>query len=238
MKRMAPRAVMVATAVLLVSGCMPRVVTTTKQDAFPGMYEESPVAILVLPAVNHSTAADAPILYSSTVNEQLSNAGFYVLPIEITERFLRNEGLSEGAQLKDVAPQKFAGLFGADAVLYVTIYKWDTNYSVLAGNVTVGIEFEMKSCKSGETLYLYESELVVDTTAQNNSSTGHPLADLFAQMIATAITTASQDYVPIARSVNATALSAVPFGKYHKQHGKDQTVKILMKNTGRKEAAE
>lgn len=204
---------------LLASGCATQ--TVSKSDAFPQMYAEKPVAILVVPSINQSTAADAPILYSSTINEPLSNAGFYVLPIEITDRFLRNEGLSEGEMLKDIPPQKFAEPFGADAVLYLTIAQWDTNYFVLGGNVTVAVDFNMKSTKTGETLWTYTNKLVVDTSGDDSGG-------LLAQLIATAISTAAQDYVPIARKVNVTALTAIPVGKYHKMHDKDQAMKVIV----------
>jgi len=199
---------------LLMSGCVTN--TTTKAAAYPEMYKEKPTAILVVPAINQSTAADAPILYESTINEPLSNAGFYVLPMEVTNRFLRNEGFVEGEALKDIPPQKFAEPFGADAVLYVTINKWDTNYYVIGGNVTVGAKFLMKSCKTGTTLWSYQDEIPVNTSGDSSGG-------LLAALIATAITTGMQDYVPVARNVNLMTLRSVPFGKYHKKHDKDQT---------------
>ncbi|MBT4860125.1 MAG: DUF799 family lipoprotein [Gammaproteobacteria bacterium] len=203
---------------LLVSGCA--VNTISKAEAFPQMYIEKPASVLVVPSINHSTAADAPILYSSTINEPLSNAGFYVLPIEVTNRFLLNEGLSEGEMLIDIPPQKFADAFGADAVLYVAIEKWDTNYYILGGNVTVAVEFTMKSTKTGEKLWGYKNQLVLDTSGNDNGG------GLLAKLITAALTTALQDYVPIARNVNLIALQAIPFGKYHKMHNKDQSMKL------------
>lgn len=203
---------------LLMSGCVGNMIP--KSGAFPEMYNEQPITILVVPAINFSTAANAPNLYASTINEPLSNAGFYVLPIELTNQLLRNEGLSQGEQLKDVPPQKFAKYFGADAVLYVTIRKWDTNYFIIGGNVTVGIKFDLKSTKTGLTLWAYKDQLVIDTSGDSNSG------GLLGALIATALTTAAQDYVPIARSVNTMALRAIPFGKYHKMYRKDMDIKI------------
>ena len=201
---------------LLLSGCAS---TVTKGKAFPLMYDEKPITVLVIPAINHSTAADAPILYSSTINEPLSNAGFYVLPMEITDRFLRNEGLTDGEQFKDIPPQKFSEIFGADTVFYATIEKWETSYYVIGGHVSVGVDFRMKSTKTGETLWNFKETLRVDTGSGNS---GFLLLDL----VVTAAQTAIQDYVPIARKVNLIAMNAMPFGKYHNQHGKDQETTI------------
>jgi len=209
---------LVGSLILLMSGC---VSNTTKGQAYPEMYNEKPVAILVVPAINRSTAADAPILYGSTISEPLSNAGFYVLPIELTDRFLRNEGLAEGEVLKDIPPQKFAEPFGADAVLYVTIDKWDTNYYVIGGNVTVGASFLMKSSKTGATLWSYQDEIPVNTSGDSGGG-------LLAALIATAIATGMQDYVPVARNVNLMTLKSIPYGKYHNNYDKDQSQSIKL----------
>lgn len=66
---------------------------TTKQEAFPKMYSEKPLVILVLPPINQTTAADAKEYYSTTIAEPLSYEGFYILPIEVTNDILKNEGI-------------------------------------------------------------------------------------------------------------------------------------------------
>ncbi len=207
-------------ALLVLSGCAVNN-KVAKGEVYPAMYREMPKTILVLPAINHSTAADAPHLYSSTIAQPLANSGFYVLPTEVTQKFLDNEGMNSGEQLASVPPQKFAEIFGADAVLYVTIDRWDTNYYVLGGNVKVGISYKLKSTKTGEELWAYANELVMDTSGDSNSG------GLLGALIATAIKTSTQDYVPIARRVNFVALSTIPFGGYHNLHGKDSRLMIV-----------
>jgi hypothetical protein len=207
-------------ALLVLSGCAVQN-KVAKGEVYPAMYREMPKTVLVLPAVNHSTAADAPYLYSSTIAQPLANSGFYVLSTEVTQKFLDNEGLNTGDQLASVPPQKFAETFGADAVLYVTIEKWDTNYYVLGGNVKVGISYKLRSTKTGEELWAYANELVMNTSGDSNNG------GLLAALIATAIQTSTQDYVPIARKVNFTALSTIPFGGYHNLHGKDSKLMII-----------
>lgn len=199
--------------ILLLSGCASQQYLS-KKEAFPGMYNENPVSIVVVPSINNSTAADAPNLYDSTINEPLSNSGFYVMPQEITNRFLRNEGLTDGGQIKNIAPEKFAEIFGCDSVLYTTINRWDTSYFIAAGNVAVGISYDLVSCKTGETLWQSDREIVIDTTSDADN--------IWIALALTAIQTATQDYVPIARKVNIEALNTIPYGKYHNYHGLDQ----------------
>ncbi|MDT8384490.1 MAG: DUF799 family lipoprotein [Gammaproteobacteria bacterium] len=212
---------MLCFALLVLSGCAVNN-RIPKGDVYPEMYLEMPKTVMVLPAVNHSTAADAPNLYSSTIAQPLANSGFYVLSTEITQKFLRNEGLSTGDQMLSIPPQKFSKIFGADAVLYVTIDRWDTNYYVIGGNVKVGISYKLKSTKTGAEIWSYANELVMDTSGDSNNGGG-----LLGALIATAIKTSTQDYVPIARNVNYIALNNIPYGGYHNLHGKDSKQMIV-----------
>lgn len=217
------KAIILATlsiASLVLSGCA-TVNKTSKADLYPEMYREMPKSVLVLPAINQSTAADAPNLYSSTIAQPLADAGFYVLSTEITRKFLENEGLGTGEQTASVPPQKFGEIFGADAVLYVTIDTWDTNYWVVGGNVTVGISYVLKSTKTGAKLWTYANKIVLNTSGDSNNG------GLLAAIIVTAIKTSTQDYVPVARQVNFLALNSIPFGEYHQQHGKDSGIMLI-----------
>lgn len=211
-----------AVSILLVSGCASNMVA--KRQAYPLMYSEKPLTILILPSVNNSTAADAPLLFSATIAEPVANAGYYVLPTEITERFLKNEGISSGEELLSVPPQKFGQLFGADAVLYVAIDKWNTSYFVVGGNVKVGLDFRLKSTRTGELLWKYRNELTVDTSG------GDAGLGIIGKIVVTALLTASQDYVPVARAANGIAFTSIPAGKYHMEHGADGAHEVAVQN--------
>jgi len=206
--------------VIFLSACATRPQYISKQEAFPAMYEQKPLSILVVPAINDSTAAEATDYYSATIAPYLSYSGYYVLPLEITTDVLNNEGIQDGRQLLDVPAEKFGTMFGADAVLFVNITEWDTNYYVIGGNVSVAVAFQMKSTKTGETLWSYKARRQISTSGNSNSGGG-----LIGAIIETAIKTASQDYMPIAKQVNGIAVSTMPLGSYHPFHDKDQLVK-------------
>ncbi len=187
---------------------------TSKTKSYPNMYGEMPSSILFLPVVNKTTSSEAPLLFATTVAEPLANSGFYIFPIEVTNEFFIREGITLGDQLKGIAPVKYSQMFGADAILAVTIHKWDTNYYLVGGNVTIELECIITSTKTGNVLWSQRKTHVVPTT----SSSGNILVD----MIATAINTATVDYVPVARQLNVMVFNTVPYGKYHNRHLKDQ----------------
>lgn len=210
---------------LLLSGCGPTMVT--KAAKFPLMYEEKPQAILVLPPINRSTAADAKEYYSTTIQEPLSLVGFYTFPYEVTSDILKVEGIYDSELLYNMPLAKFQEYFGADAVLFTTINKWDMQYMVLAAGLTIEITCELKSTKSDQILWKYTGVVYADLSGGN---TGGGVAGLIAKAIVTAINSALADYVPYARLANGIALSSIPTGPYHPLHGKDGGAQIVEQN--------
>jgi hypothetical protein len=213
------------TILALFIGCNPSI---TKQEFAPSMYKEMPVSILVLPPINKSTASDAKDYYLTTVSEPLTNSGYYVLPIEIVSEILKQEGLSDAETMLNVPPQKFREYFNIDAVMYVTILSWNTSYLITSGSVTVQLECELKSTKTGITLWYYNDEVTVNTSGERSSAGG--LAGLLIQAAATAIKTATTDYVPLARDVNKKIFLALPYGKYNNKFKTDMLDRIEMKD--------
>lgn len=201
---------------LLMTACAPS--TITKKTAFPSMYDKKPVSLLVLSPINNSSAAEAKESYETTIAKPLAEKGYYVLPIEVVSEVMKMEGVPDTELLIDSHPRPFKDKFGADAVLYVVINQWDTNYYVVGGNVTVGISFVLKDTVSGDELWTYSQRLVIDTSGGNS---GGGIAGLVIGLVETAVKTAMTDYVPVARQVNNIALTAIPAGKYHPRHGQD-----------------
>jgi len=188
------------------------------------MYEEMPVSILLLPPINETTAADAKEYYSTTLQEPISFSGYYVFPYEVTSEVLKMEGIYDAELLKDLSVTKFREYFGADAVLFTTIKKWDISYIVIASNLTVSIDCELKSTKSEQVLWSYNGTVVIDLSG---GGSGGSIAGLIVKSIVTAINTATADYVPYARVANYRAISSVPYGKYHKGYLQDKEQKIV-----------
>lgn len=204
----------------------------TKEEFAPKMYVEHPMSILVLPPMNNSTAADAKDYYLTTVAEPLTNSGYYVYPIEIVNDVLQQEGLYDTETMLNAPVQKFKEYFGADAVLYVTIDEWDTQYFITSGSVDVKATCELKSTTSGEVIWFYDDKISVNTSGSNGGGGGW--IGLLAQVVTTAIQTATTDYVPIAREVNKNIFLAMPFGKYNSKFDKDQKDKIKKKEAAKK----
>jgi len=214
---------------LLLSACAKQI---TKGEAFPKMYKEHPLSILVLPPMNESTAADAKEYYSTTITEPLSESGYYVLPLEVVSDILKSEGMYDTETLKNIPPQKFKEYFGADAVLYISILKWNTKYLVIAANVTVSVKFLLKSTVTGDVIWKYDGTITVDTSGSDAGAPG--LAGLLIKVITTAVKTAVTDYVPLAKRANQITLISIPSGKYHPNYDKDRDAKVVIEKKVKK----
>jgi len=209
-------------AILLLSACAPKM--STKLAEFPMMYEERPASVLILPPINESTAADAKEYYSTTIQEPLAFAGYYTFPYPITSEILKMEGIYDTELLVNLPLSKFKEYFGADAVLFTTIKKWDLSYMILASTLTVSIDCKLKSTTSNQILWKYTGTVVVDLSGGNASG---GLAGLIVKVVVAAVQSAAADYAPYARQANYRALTSMPYGKYHSEHNKDQQVQFI-----------
>ncbi len=186
-----------------------------KIDAFPDMYKDEPLSILILPPINETTAADAKEYYSTTILEPFAESGYYIFPVEIVFDVMKNEGVYDIDAFDSLPLEKFKQYFDADAVLFTKIKKWDTSYYVVGGNVKVEIEYKLVSTKDNKVLWSYDKEIKVDTKVNSTRS-------VLLNLALTAVKTVATDYVPIAKRINYMAISTIPFGKYHPRHNKDQ----------------
>ncbi len=212
------RSIIILLILAVLSGCGQM---ATKRSSYPLMYgDQKPASMLIVPAINESTAADAGDLLNSTISQPLSNHGYYVMPMPIVADIFRREGVIEGSQIKGLPTKMFKENFGADSVLFMTINSWDKNYVVIAGNVSVGISYVLIATETNEILWTYEQTVVVDT--------GGGSGNILAGIIATAIKTATTDYLPVAAQVHAQAFKALPLGEYHPRSGTDGEEKSVV----------
>src|SRR5882724_8178244 len=181
---------------------------------------EAPRSILVVPVTNKSVDVNAPDYFLATIATPLAERGYYVFPVNMVKSVLSDDGLSDADLVHAGDPRRLGELFGADAVMYISIERWDAKYVVLATTVTVELNYTLKSAHTGETLW--KNHQVVVYRPQQSTSGG--LAGLVANAIAAAITKAAPNYMPLARQANGGAINlkgtGLPAGPYDGMFGK------------------
>jgi hypothetical protein len=182
---------------------------------------EGPRSILVVPVINKSIDVNAPDYFLATIATPLAERGYYVFPVNMVKSVLADDGLSDANLVHAGDPHRLAELFGTDAVMYISIERWDAKYVVLATTVTVELNYTLKSAHTGQVLWK-NHQIVAYQPQQNN---GGGIAGLVANAIAAAITKAAPNYMPLARQANSGAINVkgmgLPAGPYDSLFEKD-----------------
>ncbi len=198
--------------IVFVSGC----VTVPKKD-YTRFYAVAPRSILIVPVVNRSVNVDAPNYFLSSITIPVAEQGYYVFPVNMVKRVLEDNGLSDADMVHKASVQKLASLFGADAVLYISINRWDARWMLISTTITVQLVYMIKDGKTGDTLWA--DSRTVQYTPQGSSS-GNPLADLIVDVAIAAMEKAEPNYMPLAKQANAEAFKfpgpGIPPGPYSK----------------------
>lgn len=194
----------------LLAGC----VTQLPKPDMTAFNTAAPRSILVVPSVNRSLDVDAPNYLLSTLPVPLAEKGYYVFPVNTAKIVLEQEGFYEGEQIHQQPPETLAKLFDADAVLYVTINRWDAQYALLTTVVTVEFDYRMTDKTGTE---IWKARQAMQYQPQNNDA-GHPLATLIVAAINAAVTRAAPNYMPLTQQANQQVFvlgpTAIPDGPY------------------------
>jgi hypothetical protein len=207
--------ILIVGLVCLVSGCA----SVPKKD-YTKFNSASPRSILIIPVVNKSVNVDAPNYFLSSISIPIAEQGYYVFPVNMIKRVLEDDGLSDADMVHNAPVEKLASLFGADAVLYISIERWDARYVVFSTTITVSLNYVIKDGKTGDVLWA-DSRIVQFTPSSNSS--GNPLADLIVMVANAAIAKAAPNYMPLAFQANAMAFAypgpGIPPGPYARTDG-------------------
>jgi hypothetical protein len=187
---------------LLLTGCA----TQQAKTDLSAFNAAKPRSILVVPAANKSLDVDAPNYLLTTLTVPLAEKGYYVFPVHTTKTVLEQEGFFDGDQVQKQPPEMLARLFGADAVLFVTINRWDAQYAVLSTVVTVDFDYRLVY-KDGTEIWKANKKMQYSPQQQN---TGNPVANLLAAALTAAFERAKPNYLPLAQMANVQVLTAEP----------------------------
>lgn len=199
---------------LLMSSCAEQI---TRIAQYPKMYEEKPLTIAVMPPINQTQHVEAKDYFYTTLYAPLCEKGYYVFSPMMTMEMFQSESAYDAEQFIEADLSQFRNVLGADAAMFTIIKSWKRNN--VGGKLTAGVEYILRSTKTGETLYKREGLIKVDTSI---SSGGGGLLGSLVSLAATAISTAATDKVVAGRKCTVFVLSDLPEGKYSTMYDQDQ----------------
>ena len=216
MRTISSSLLLIATLMSL-GGC----VTAPPKANFTQFRTENPRSILVVPAINKSVDVNAPDYFLATISVPLAERGYYVFPVNMVRSVMADDGLNDANLVHSGDPKRLGELFGADAIMYISIERWDAKYAVLSTTVTVELNYTLKSSHTGATLWHNHETKVY----QPQAASGGGLAGLIADAVEAAVTKAAPNYIPLAQQANAHAVdtkgTGLPAGPHDALYLKD-----------------
>lgn len=200
--------------VLLLTSCSQKI--TTIGEKYANIYSEKPATIVIMPPINQTNHAEAKDYFYTTLYSPLCEKGYYVYSPMLTLEMFQTESAYDAEQFIENDLSQFRNVLGADAAIFTTIKTWKRNN--MGGKITAGVEYLIRSTKTGETLYKREGLISIDTSVNGG---GGALGALIS-VVGTAINTAATDKVVAGRICTAFVLSDLPEGKYGLMYDKDQ----------------
>ena len=240
MKRLALTSIIAAALVLTSCGVGSRV---TRQQAYPGMYSEKPLTLLIMPPVNNSGTPDAGKYLYTTLSTPLDEAGYYVLSPNIAWTEMQADGVDPKKLLYSDCSE-FGKDYGADALVFSTISSWENDGLF----IRTKIQYQIKSTRSNEVLFERDCDLVYDLTSggltfgagygYGHYGFGHSgygrhyhesnvdASDAIGLLLGVALTAVNAALTPVAaaaRECNIYAFHDLPRGKYSPMYQEDMS---------------
>ncbi|AIN17101.1 hypothetical protein CH54_1261 [Yersinia rochesterensis] len=203
---------------LLLTGCAKPV----HQD-YSAFKQSKPRSILVLLPQNQSPEVEASHGVLSQVTYPLSEAGYYVLPVAVVEETFKQNGMTNAGDINAVSPAKLHKIFGADAVLYITIVQYGTSYQIITSDTRVTANAKLVDLKTGKLLW---SGSATASSNEGDSSSGGVIGMLVQAAVSQIVNTMTDKSHDIAGITSVRMLSAgtpngILYGPRSPQYGKD-----------------
>jgi hypothetical protein len=117
--------------------------------------------IAVMPIKNHTSDLNASKVLREMVVNELYFKGYPKIPISvIDEKLSSTYGSKMDFSHGDIPPKVMGDLFSVDAVLYCTLIESKTSFVVMYARTSINVTFELRSVKTGETLWSAKYNMV------------------------------------------------------------------------------
>lgn len=173
--------VVVMLCAIVLSGCQ-----TTAPFDYTRYRQYPPRSILVLPPIDNTVEVEASYAYLPTVTRPLVERGYYVFPVAVVARMMRENGLPGPAEMHMVSLAKIDEIFAADAVLYLSLSEWGTSYTVIDSSTRVTVHGRLVDVETGTELWRGEATAAESSSADAESIEEMLLGAILNQVLASA----------------------------------------------------
>ena len=160
----------------------------------------------------------------SKLTYPLAEAGYYVLPVTLVRETLRQNGVETPDDSQAISLTRLKEIFGADAVLYVTVTEYGSSYRLLESESAVAAEAKLVDLNTGNLLWSGKAR------ASNHEGRSQPdglAAKLISSIVYQIIDTARDASHQVAgvtsrRLLSGSEPNGVLYGPRSPNYGKDK----------------
>ncbi len=180
--------------------------------SYPKIYSEKPKSILIIYPWNRSKNQYASEMYMINLTKELSQRGYYVIPTMIALEKHKKDTMFSAQYAKTNQIKQYKEEFGADAVMFITIYSlskpwWSTNINSVA-------EYILFSTTSSDTLFYRKADFNYDSPIPpykvNKSKDTYEIDQRTIPLFGTCF------------QMQRSVFMDFPYGPYHKNYLKDE----------------
>jgi hypothetical protein len=183
--------------------------------------QHMPRSIVVLPPLNQTAEVHASNAFLSTITIPLAERGYYVFPIALVDQYMKENGLPTPGEMHQVSPAKIGEVFGADAVLYITILQWKTQYIIINASTTVALEYRLVDTATGKELWRQSQ-----TISQDSGVGGGPIGMVVGATLQALASAATHPEQQLATQANYTIINnpnrGMLYGELSPKYAEDQ----------------
>ena len=206
-----------AVCLLLLSAC-----STPSAKPDQSAFRNSKLAsILVLPPVNQSPDIRGSLTFYATVTRPLSEAGYYVFPVAMVDATFKENGLQMADDIHEAPLAKLQSIFGADAVLYITVEKYGSSYVVLDSQTVVSAKARLVDARSGALLWQGQASASDAEGRDNNNGLAGVLINSVIHQLASNIGNPGHQVAKLASARLLPHTGGILYGPRSPNHGKD-----------------
>ncbi|MDG6882486.1 Putative lipoprotein NMB1124/NMB1162 precursor [Phocoenobacter uteri] len=203
----------------LLSGCANQ---STPYD-YSALQSSNPKSILLVLPQNNSPEVKADVAVLAQATMPLAENGYYVFPVTLVNELFKENGVTNGNDIQSINTKKLHQIFGADAVMYMTVDEYGSSYRVLDSVTTVSATAKLVDLKSGQTLWSGSARIA---TRDNQNQNGGVLGSLLAAVVNQIINTVTDKGYKVAGQTTAQLFNTghngnILYGPKHPLYKKD-----------------
>jgi len=193
-------------------------------DPYAAFRASSPRSILVMPPVNQSPDIKGSSVFLATSTWPLAEAGYYVIPVSLSSRMFRENGITVAEDAHAIEPSRLREIFGADCALYITITRYGVRYIGISSVVEAAASARLMDLGSG--IELWSGQVSLSENSDSGSLNGNILDAVITAALSQIINSLSDRAYEVGKKANHQMLSAgqkkgLLYGPYHPKYGKD-----------------